>query len=750
MKRTIISSALIMVLLSLSIQVFSQEITGLNKAEQVYEQLNNLEPLKSKTADVSNYTFFKDSAEAVLKNGKIYFLTEVGERIIAALFIGEGSFSTTPPTEIERERVYSEFKTRELNVNFDQLFIFATDNTLADMINTLDIKDDPECPSFSKEIYNAKKYFSDVNTKSYAPQFFGAVLNESDFFYLHLNPEKTNDKPIFYIFDSLSREEVVIGVKDLKYSQISIVCSYHKIEDYFAISDFSKEAQDMVQIDKYSIEVNIDNRLNFSARCQIDLQLKMGKSSWIPFYINDRMKIESIKSENEEPLNFFKSKSDSFIWIEVPDEYLAEGKEIIVNYAGDLILQGGSVVTLREHNHWYPVYNTYVRRNYDITFNHPVSYTMVTVGQKVSETEDKVTKIRTSRWVPDYPVNNAPINMGKFKTEVFKDRRIPVLSLNLSKNIPNSKADVANSISFYQNTFGKSVYEPLTVAEIPRFLAGEAYPGLINFYTDEFITNPYYNVQWDIIVSDKDFSQLRAHEVAHQWWGCAVAYHDYHDVWLSEGLAEFSSIWFLQFSSKNKKEYFDYLKQWKHSISETYKGYKRENKTAPPIWLGTRTPASIYYKKSAWIFHMLRNFMMNIETFDDSAFTEMLKDYYETYKNSYATTEDFKLIVEKHTNSSMTWFFDQWVYGNEIPKFDFSYKITLNDEGNYVANIEIKQQEVSDEFISYIPIEIDFGNNQKYYFRAKVKGAGTKFDVNLPYKAKYITFNVFDSVLSKD
>jgi len=271
MKRKNIVSALIIVLLLLSVQGFSQEISEFNKAEQVYEQLNNLELLKSKTADISNYTIYKGSAETVLKNGKIYFMSEVGERIIAALFIGEGSFSTTPPTDIARERVYSEFKTTELNINFNQLFILATDNTIADMINTLDIKDDPECPSLSKEIDNAKKYFSDVNTKSYAPELIRAVLNKSDFFYLHLNPKKTNEKQVFYIFDTLSGEEIFLGVDDPKYSRIISVCSYHRIEDYFANSDSPGEFQDTAQIDKYSIEVNIDNRLNFSAMCRIDL-----------------------------------------------------------------------------------------------------------------------------------------------------------------------------------------------------------------------------------------------------------------------------------------------------------------------------------------------------------------------------------------------------------------------------------------------------------------------------------------------
>jgi aminopeptidase N len=41
---------------------------------------------------------------------------------------------------------------------------------------------------------------------------------------------------------------------------------------------------------------------------------------------------------------------------------------------------------------------------------------------------------------------------------------------------------------------------------------------------------------------DAGLEEVVAHEIAHQWWGQAVGWKNYHDQWLSEGFAEYSGI----------------------------------------------------------------------------------------------------------------------------------------------------------------------------------------------------------------
>ncbi len=73
--------------------------------------------------------------------------------------------------------------------------------------------------------------------------------------------------------------------------------------------------------------------------------------------------------------------------------------------------------------------------------------------------------------------------------------------------------------------------------------------------------------------------------------------------------------------------------------------------------------------------------------------------------------------------------------------------IVEKNDGKYYANCTIEQKNVSENFKSYIPIEIDFGNNQKARIRILVEGSGKEFELPLPQKPKKIHFNIFDSVL---
>ena len=46
---------------------------------------------------------------------------------------------------------------------------------------------------------------------------------------------------------------------------------------------------------------------------------------------------------------------------------------------------------------------------------------------------------------------------------------------------------------------------------------------------------------------------FRGHESSHQWWGHRVGWKSYHDQWLSEGFAEFSGLFYVQYR-ENMKE----------------------------------------------------------------------------------------------------------------------------------------------------------------------------------------------------
>ncbi len=726
-----------------------------NDVQNVYLDLENLSDLSEKVAEVNDFSFSRDIANFHLQNGKMYFLSQVNDKSIAAVFKGDGTINITPPTKISRERLYSEFQVNSYDSSFDFLFMVFTDSTFDEFSKKIEFNNDTLYPTIQKDIDYCKRYLFDHKDKDYNPYLLQTLLNDEQngYFYAHLSTAKKRDKPFFFEFNPNATEEISLAVRSERETMFDHyykrICMFHRQEDYLSGEDLSYENKDEIYVDKYIIDATITKRMEFSANCFLKFHGLKNSGKWIGLMLFKKLRINSIISENGDSLNFFKEDESSILWIELSEKLIKdESYKISINYDGDLIYQGGNVVKIRSFDFWYPQYLTYGLKHFDITFHYPSSYDLISVGKNVSE--KKLKKVKTARWVTKYPVNFAPFNMGKFKNEEFSNASIPTLSLHLDKNLKKAKADVANSIAFYQTVYGKCNFDTLTVAEIPRFLSGEAYPGLINFYSDDFITNAVYKVYLDININKTDFVQLRAHEVAHQWWGCGVGIRTYHDMWLFEGLAEFSSIWFIQTSLKDTPKYFEFLSKWRTKIIDEHHLNRNKKNTDCPLWLGTRAPFHIYYSKGAWIFHMLRNLMMDLKTYDESSFKAMMQDFYKTYKNSTATTEDFKKILEKHMKTDMTWFFDQWIYGNEIPKFEFDYDVVKKDDGKYYAKFNIVQKNVSENFKSYIPIEIDLGNNQKARFRTLIEGSGKVFEIPLPQKPKKIHFNILNSVLCED
>ena len=51
----------------------------------------------------------------------------------------------------------------------------------------------------------------------------------------------------------------------------------------------------------------------------------------------------------------------------------------------------------------------------------------------------------------------------------------------------------------------------------------------------------------------------------------------------------------------------------------------------------------------------------------DEAFFQILKTYFERYKDGNATTDDFIAVAEEVSGKDLTKFFDSWLYSEKIP-----------------------------------------------------------------------------------
>jgi aminopeptidase N len=240
--------------------------------------------------------------------------------------------------------------------------------------------------------------------------------------------------------------------------------------------------------------------------------------------------------------------------------------------------------------------------------------------------------------------------------------------------------------------------------------------------------------------------------VAHQWWGIGVDYATYHDRWLSEGLASFAGLWYLQTSStKEPKRYFDMLDRWRSDVM-----LRRER--GDPVWLGNRVGSAseagdyqaLVYYKGAWIMHMLRVLMLDLKTMSEDRFSNAIRDFYMKYEGQRASTEDLRRTFERHSGADLGWFFEQWVYRSEIPTYKVAWMTEPAEGGKHRVKLRVEQANVPNDFQMYVPVTLDLGANTVARLRVRVAGPRTELELPLmPSKPRDLKFNDLSGVLGE-
>jgi aminopeptidase N len=174
-----------------------------------------------------------------------------------------------------------------------------------------------------------------------------------------------------------------------------------------------------------------------------------------------------------------------------------------------------------------------------------------------------------------------------------------------------------------------------------------------------------------------------AHELAHHWWGDLVTMKTWDDIWLNEGFATYSEVLFFErYLNIDPGEL----------MSRSYDDGKLLGNLG-----GTVTAEDLdnpfddrgaIYTKGAWVLHMLRHIV------GEQAFFDSLKDYRERFAFGNASTRDLQQVFETHYDSSLDWFFQQWIYATGRPFYKVSTDVaTLDASAGYVVTVTIKQKQ---------------------------------------------------------
>jgi len=150
------------------------------------------------------------------------------------------------------------------------------------------------------------------------------------------------------------------------------------------------------------------------------------------------------------------------------------------------------------------------------------------------------------------------------------------------------------------------------------------------------------------------------------------------------------------------------------------------------------------------VLHMLRMMLFDYQHHSDDRFFRMMNDYVTRFAGVDASTEDFLRLVQQHMHMDMRWFFDQWVYGTQIPRFEYRWDREQQPDGQWVVHGHIEQFDTDPPFRVFMPISIEY-NGGKHTFLQEVNSTVTEFTSEpLPEKPKNVVFDDYLTILCRE
>ncbi len=578
-----------------------------------------------------------------------------------------------------------------------------------------------EIESQEKIIEDILAYLSDEDALYFKSSILKFLLDGSHdpYFYAHFYMERGT--PLMFEINPYEFE----SIRFMHRAELGHVYKYPEIIcQYPARGQKPDDPNDLIRIRQFVIDSKIAGNLDYSGITRMSLTPVKAGQQWLYFNIYQMMKIDSVFLDDSIRIDFFKPEEAAVFWVDCGKKLGPEDEvNLTIYYHSDKLLDRDtrSWIYLKSPLYWYPRYNLWEPALYKLSFQYPTDYTLLSIGDRVDSSGTSET-IHTV-WHSKGTSTHAIFNMGYFERYRISRDNLPAVDILKtrqglmfrSRDIEDEIAeDILRSIAFYQRNFGEIPFTHLYVSEIPYSL-GMAFPGLLNLSWNTFYETGI-----------RGYDQIfRAHEVAHQWWGIEVGFDTYHDQWLSEAFAEFSALAYLKSVSEDDDRYMDVIKEIFENVISNRKYVLSDGQEAGPIWLGTRTSSTrtagdyslIIYKKGAMVLRMIQILMSDPLSGNDLPFKTMMRDYYNRYRGKRASTEDFIRVVSEHMNQDMHWFFNQWIYGTEIPEYEYGYRVTENPDGRFTLTLRVRQDQVSDTFRMPVPIEIIFDQENLPVYR---------------------------------
>lgn len=342
-------------------------------------------------------------------------------------------------------------------------------------------------------------------------------------------------------------------------------------------------------------------------------------------------------------------------------------------------------------SHWLPSIddmNDKIEFDLAITFDN--NYQVIANGKL----EDKIEKANKTTWIYEMkkPMSSylVALAIGKYNKKV--EQSLSGIPLELyyypedSAKVEPTYRYTITIFNFLEKEIGvKYPWQNYKQIPVKDFL----YSGMENtsatIFSDSFVVD-------SIAFVDKNYVNVNAHELAHQWFGDLVTETSGTHHWLQEGFATYYAL--LAEREVFGEHYYDWrLYEYAQELT------RQEQEGQHTALLNPKSSSTTFYKKGALLLFMLQ------EKIGDAAFKKGVKSYLEQFKYKNVSSQDFIVAVEKASGEDLTTFFKQWLEDAHFYYDEVEEQLVSNSEminGYLQINCEAYSSKCSEYLTSWI------------------------------------------------
>ncbi len=771
-------------------------------ADPTYTALRMARPQGPSIA-VQDLVLERDVFRFRFEKGAFQFLDAVEGRVTGAVFVGEGAWELHPSGEAERRQlalVTADKRLEVLQDRFTQLVLLFTDGTAAEIEKKGTRSDSVPPQAAGAWDTFLKREHKDLKTNLQL-RLLADLLRPPDpargVFVAFLDGRKLKPGVAVVDPDGLDwmPDVFLVGAENVAFYVM------HDTEGgywYLARALGKPPPTPVARAEHYAIDTTVRKNTDVQGTTTIRFRPTVENLRVLPVRIVDRLRISEAAysvgdSATWTPVATIQEKKDEDADAAVVfPAALPRGEPVRLRltYEGSDVLKtagdGNFVVNARES--WYPNLGAFREpAAFELTYRIPKKNQIISVGEPAEDRVDGDNHVAV--WKTAAPIRVAGFNYGRefkkveqtdkdsgLQIQVFTNPGTPdiVTEMGLSGAAPEDLADSAmadglNTARVGSLYFGRLPEGHVAITQQSQWDFGQSWPSLIFLPYMAFLDS-YNRFRIGLHDAESFVHSVGPHEFAHQWWGHLVGWESYHDQWLSEGFAEFTAGLVIELAEGQRKAAEFWSRARKGIFDKPPHAFVANDEAGPitqgwrlATWRNPNAAQAMIYLKGAYVVHMLRMLMRDPKARpQDGAFMAMMQDFVATYSGKNPSTRDFQTVVERHMtpamdltrDGKMDWFFRQWVWGMEIPKYVTKLDVRPAGGEQYTISGTVTQDGVSADFHGFLPLYAEFDRGQVLRI-AVINFTGTESvpvdtTMKLPAKPKRVFANAFHDVLTRD